>query len=288
MDDPSTTGVTEGFGLMFYQSRMYDPSIGRFTSADSIVPGGMQGLDRYSYVNNSPIRYTDPSGHKCVPEDECEGLSRPQPALTENGLKMYKLYLYYASHPNGDWNSNGGAFTAADFLAWILMIESAGNTTLLGYNMQVFSRQLWGTGYDSQGNLSHTPYCPSNPCVNGIFNFVGKYSQSAMGRYNNLTAGDFEAVEQLPTNYENYGKAGYTIQGIGNDVVVNPKWTDYNNDVPVHTGNYKEGEYDRVPWVTKMCPDTQMFTNALNGIVYRTKGENGWWVVVFTLNQADY
>jgi len=25
MDDPSTTTVTEGFGLMFYNARMYDP-----------------------------------------------------------------------------------------------------------------------------------------------------------------------------------------------------------------------------------------------------------------------
>ena len=42
---------------------MYDPQLGRFTSADTIVPGGVQGLDRYAYVNNSPLKYTDPSGH---------------------------------------------------------------------------------------------------------------------------------------------------------------------------------------------------------------------------------
>jgi len=63
MDDPSTTTVTEGFGLMFYNARMYDPALGRFTSADSVIPGGAQGLDRYAYVNNSPVNFTDPSGH---------------------------------------------------------------------------------------------------------------------------------------------------------------------------------------------------------------------------------
>lgn len=27
------------------------------------MPGGVQGLDRYAYVNNNPVKYTDPSGH---------------------------------------------------------------------------------------------------------------------------------------------------------------------------------------------------------------------------------
>ena len=63
MDDLSTTSVTEGFGLMFYNARWYDPALGRFAQADSIIPDGIQGLDRYAYTNNNPIRYTDPSGH---------------------------------------------------------------------------------------------------------------------------------------------------------------------------------------------------------------------------------
>lgn len=31
--------------------------------ADTIVPPGVQGLDRYAYTNNNPVRYTDPTGH---------------------------------------------------------------------------------------------------------------------------------------------------------------------------------------------------------------------------------
>lgn len=56
----------DDFGLMFYNARFYDPAIGRFSSADTIVPGGVQGLDRFGYVNNSPVNNTDPSGHKCI------------------------------------------------------------------------------------------------------------------------------------------------------------------------------------------------------------------------------
>ena len=78
MDDPSTSGVTEGFGLMFYNARWYDPALGRFAQADTIIPGGVQGYDRYAYVNNSPIRYTDPSGHKltCEVDENCKQSQR--------------------------------------------------------------------------------------------------------------------------------------------------------------------------------------------------------------------
>ncbi|MBI3151968.1 MAG: RHS repeat-associated core domain-containing protein [Chloroflexi bacterium] len=51
------------FGLYFYNARWMDPALGRFVQADTLVPGGIQGLDRYAYVGNSPVRYIDPSGH---------------------------------------------------------------------------------------------------------------------------------------------------------------------------------------------------------------------------------
>jgi RHS repeat-associated protein len=65
MDDPITNETTEGFGLMFFNARWLDPAIGRFAQADSIVPEsqGVQAWDRYAFVNNNPLRYTDPSGH---------------------------------------------------------------------------------------------------------------------------------------------------------------------------------------------------------------------------------
>jgi len=53
------------FGLMYYNARYYDPALGRFTSADTLIPepGNPQSWDRYAYVENNPLRYTDPSGH---------------------------------------------------------------------------------------------------------------------------------------------------------------------------------------------------------------------------------
>ncbi|MBC7251427.1 MAG: RHS repeat-associated core domain-containing protein [Anaerolineae bacterium] len=53
-----------GLGLLDYRARFYDPVLGRFVSADTVVPnpGNSQDLNRYAYVRNNPLRYTDPSG----------------------------------------------------------------------------------------------------------------------------------------------------------------------------------------------------------------------------------
>jgi len=52
-------------GLYFYGARYYDPEIGRFISADTIVQRlyDPQSLNRYSYCRNNPLKYTDPTGH---------------------------------------------------------------------------------------------------------------------------------------------------------------------------------------------------------------------------------
>jgi filamentous hemagglutinin len=52
-------------GLLFYRARFYAPALGRFLSADPIVPDvkNPQALNRYAYVVNNPLKYNDPSGH---------------------------------------------------------------------------------------------------------------------------------------------------------------------------------------------------------------------------------
>jgi len=52
-------------GLYFYEARYYDPFLGRFISADTIVPDPLdpQAFNRYSYAGNNPIIYSDPTGH---------------------------------------------------------------------------------------------------------------------------------------------------------------------------------------------------------------------------------
>ncbi|MCU6795127.1 S8 family serine peptidase [Paenibacillus sp. WQ 127069] len=53
-------------GLIYLRARYYDPTVGRFISQDT-VEGDLNNplsLNLYTYVQNNPLRYTDPSGHR--------------------------------------------------------------------------------------------------------------------------------------------------------------------------------------------------------------------------------
>ena len=69
-ESPTDFGFTsqrneKSFGLLDYKARYYSPVLGRFVSPDTIVPEPTSsgGFNRYRYVRNNPLKYTDPSGH---------------------------------------------------------------------------------------------------------------------------------------------------------------------------------------------------------------------------------
>ncbi len=55
----------EGLGIIHMNGRIYDPLIARFVQADPTLQFAQlsQGYNRYSYVLNNPMTYTDPSGY---------------------------------------------------------------------------------------------------------------------------------------------------------------------------------------------------------------------------------
>ncbi len=55
----------EEVGLIHMNGRVYDASLARFISADPYIQaaGMSQSYSRYSYVQNNPMKYTDPSGY---------------------------------------------------------------------------------------------------------------------------------------------------------------------------------------------------------------------------------
>jgi len=75
---------------MDYKARFYSTYLNRFTQPDTDVPAsqGVQGLNRYAYVSNNPLRYTDPTGHAAFSETEA-GCSGQGPACI--------ITMYYAA-----------------------------------------------------------------------------------------------------------------------------------------------------------------------------------------------
>lgn len=89
-------------GLNYYDARYYDSHIQRFTQADTLLPDvyDPQQLNRYSYVNNNPIKYTDPTGH-CP---QCIG------GVVVLGAEYYLLALEIYGFTNGVISSNDKSF----------------------------------------------------------------------------------------------------------------------------------------------------------------------------------
>jgi RHS repeat-associated protein len=190
MDDPITSETTEGFGLMFFNARWMDPQLGRFAQADSIVPPGVQGLDRYAYANNSPLVYTDPSGHESVcgsiySDPECNGepdqldesLLHKTPR-TRTGVSGMDYYNWYKEL----WYKQNGSFTVWDFIALIIYVEldNVGNPAIP--NMY--------DGYESyrEGAVRAAyQWCKEQMCdasiPEGALNWIAAYSYSAASRY---------------------------------------------------------------------------------------------------------
>jgi RHS repeat-associated protein len=71
---PTATNTRHGFtghehldkyALINMNGRVYDPVTGRFLSPDPVLqdPANAQNYNKYSYVLNNPLKYTDPSGN---------------------------------------------------------------------------------------------------------------------------------------------------------------------------------------------------------------------------------
>ncbi|WP_405009075.1 polymorphic toxin-type HINT domain-containing protein [Kitasatospora sp. NBC_01539] len=95
-------GTTEPTGLTHLGARDYDPTTGRFISVDPVLAAtDPQSLAGYTYSNNNPLAYSDPSGLRLAPVDGgggtgCEGASctmqyLPQEELPTDG-KYTEVY----------------------------------------------------------------------------------------------------------------------------------------------------------------------------------------------------
>ncbi len=107
-----------GLGIYHYGARFYSPKLGRFLSADTIVPGyaNPQRLNRYSYVLNNPIRYRDPSGHKPCDADGKGGCIVSSEPFTKG--QVVSRLRRYGVRVSGNWSYENAyaAFAGVDLV----------------------------------------------------------------------------------------------------------------------------------------------------------------------------
>jgi len=119
--------LDDSTGLYYYGARYYDAALGRFIQPDTIVPNPVnpQALNRYSYVLNNPLRYTDPTGHR---EDEGTGYE-PDPNY------WLDLTLWLVSEANYD---------ALLFEVQLIRLNNAiGNSGQHGAGNKAFAVHMW-------------------------------------------------------------------------------------------------------------------------------------------------
>nr|MBA3532410.1 hypothetical protein [Ardenticatenales bacterium] len=102
---------------------------GKFLQADTIVPepGNPQSFNRYSYVLNNPLKYTDPTGH-----------------FTEEAISQYLIDTYgdKAGEIWAEWYNNKEW--------WDMLLAAEGDDTLiLQVRDQTFTYTFQGSGQDS-------------------------------------------------------------------------------------------------------------------------------------------
>jgi len=134
----------DDFSLINMNGRVYDPVVARFLSPDPFVqdPGFSQNYNRYSYVMNNPLKYTDPSGNSI------------------QSMFVLSVFLgeYTSNIINGSYNSLGSAWQTANEMtsnmssAGQVPIYNKGNLTVsAGYDAFGVGVSLNASYNDSKG-----------------------------------------------------------------------------------------------------------------------------------------
>ena len=91
-----------GLGLYDYGARFYSAALGRFVSADTIVPNPQnpQDFNRYALARNNPLKYTDPSGHSPI-----LGLMLVAAGTAALAVEIHQISSYAKAHDQGFWET---------------------------------------------------------------------------------------------------------------------------------------------------------------------------------------
>ena len=137
------------FGLINMNERLYDPLLGRMLSPDPYVqnPFFSQDYNRYAYVRNNPLKYTDPTGMTMNPDDD------------------YVWELYLSEVVITPKRSGGGSFP----IFWVNEPTNWGRSDDINYTNKGGGSYSGGgngtgdTGTTTPWDIAATPQQPTTP-----------------------------------------------------------------------------------------------------------------------------
>jgi len=168
-DQPQTLFLNRGFtghehlrayGLINMNARLYDPVVGRFLSPDPYIqfPDFTQNFNRYSYVLNNPLKYTDESG-------ELVGW------ILAGTIMLAKIYYdgYKANNKehnpsNWDWeNANYGFSIGNTGGDWSVSAGVGWNNNYINFGYAQDKGFGFGYGEQGIGSITYPFYQSKNP-----------------------------------------------------------------------------------------------------------------------------
>jgi len=199
--------------LSYYIARWYDNRRGRFIQPDAIVPnpGDPQSLNRYAYVLNNPLRYTDPTGF--FSEEEI---------MAYLGVETWEEVLAMFGE--------GGIFEGAwGFLALLLDAELGDNISWWTKSEAGFSSRIRGNFFESDtGTLMFKGLVGRGHINWSVFDFGKAISRVVQGGKDNswlqINSTVFLAsfkYERLKYDWNKVNKTalGLALIGLGADAI---------------------------------------------------------------------
>jgi RHS repeat-associated protein/CSLREA domain-containing protein len=255
------------FGLYYYNARWYDGALGRFAQADTIVPPGVQGWDRFAAMNNNPIRYIDPSGHvacSVVAEEDCSFENK-------SWEQMYGITISRSFKQHERLAILKAVSAVGSAFAQVLGGE-AGNLFQQVYGEINFERcsDCTGLGRTSSrdGGRSHTIYIKEVYSTRDALNRSTRLVVHELGHaFNNVVGG--QPASDIPSallrplsvsGYEEIGGIQYPVYGINHGTGDND-FFGYQDDM-----NYWQFGF------TSTLPVNEEFADMFVGWTYNTWG----------------
>ena len=193
------------FGIINMNNRMYDPILGRMMEADNLIqdPYFTQSFNRFSYVVNNPLRYTDPTGDFWfvpVIAGAIVGATIGGLIADANGEKWWKGSIIggIVGAGLGAVGAYAGAAVAPTGIAWTMTVNGLASANLAmlsnvaqGKNIdKIYSAGLLGLGAGALGSGLTGPLQSAGLAYaisGGLYGGFDRLIDSDIKGYNNET-----------------------------------------------------------------------------------------------------